>query len=146
MVNFMPRQFCPRADLTRGLQKQYGRREQKNTLAMCGIEPPIPRSSSALPNHYTDYYYCFFVFFFFFFFFYLAGVKVKQSDLHLFRSAAKLLVSLLSMFLSSTAAITLSFHVDLGRPFPRLSAGLHSNAFLGTLFSDILTICPYQRS
>jgi hypothetical protein len=54
--------------------------------------------------------------------FYLAGDEVKQSDLHLFRSAAKFLASLLSIFLSSRAAIKLSFHVDLGRPFPRLPA------------------------
>ena len=39
----------------------------------------------------------FFFFFFFFFFlvvlFYVAGFEVKQSDLHLFRSAAKLLAT-----------------------------------------------------
>jgi hypothetical protein len=66
--------------------------------------------------------------------------------LHLFRSAAKLLASLPSTFLSSRAVITLSFHVDPGRPFPHLPAGVHSHAFLGCLFSDILTICPYHSA
>jgi hypothetical protein len=85
-------------------------------------------------------------FFFFFFFlvilFYVAGVEVKQSDLHLLRSAVKLLASRQSMFLSPKAAIMLSFHNSLGHPFPRLPAGLHSHAFIGRLFAYILTICP----
>jgi hypothetical protein len=143
---------CACAYVHRALLIQYATPMRHIETSCVAIHSPL--HFSTLSHKRCDFRKKKFLFFFFFssfsFFlvvlFYLAGVKVTQSDLHLYRSAAKLLASFPSTFLSTRAAIKLSSHITLERPFPRLPAGLDSRAFLGSPFSDILIICPYQRS